>query len=366
MVFVFFEIDSGTADSVIIRNSTFFNLQGTVVNIEAQNPIKYFEFDHNTLVNVVKGFSSIIGAHLNSKITNNIFYNVSTHGSLKADIYSGDGDQVVEGILSVDTLISNEPGAPDSLEFIMNENERAMIVKNNIYYYSQGVQDYFTEFADSLEAPLFFDSRTQSMFDNDANWPNFAAENNVNADPGFANFGGTDDMVGQMRNHRLNGTFGFWGWDPDSAQYPDIHWAFLQWPLPEDFSYSGSFTSTDGYHVGSLVYYPSELAQYVEGLTGIEDEEGYNIPQEFTLNQNYPNPFNPSTKVSFNLTTIGAVKLSVFNTLGQKVKDVINNQVLSPGSHEIQIDMSDNSSGVYFLVLKQQDNIQVKKMTLLK
>ncbi|MGD8779763.1 MAG: T9SS type A sorting domain-containing protein [Ignavibacteria bacterium] len=361
----FLEIDTGTADSVIIRNSTFFNVQGAVVNIEAQNPIKYFEFDHNTVVNVVKGFTTQIHAHLNSIFTNNIFYNVSTHGALIADV-PNEVDQVFSGIISADTLISNVPNAPDSLKFIMEEKDRSLIIRNNVYFYSQGVQDYFSEFESSVEAPSFLDSRAQILFDNDDEWPNFIEENNVNADPGFTNFGGTDGMVAQLRNHRTNGVFGFWGWDPDSTDYPEYHWAYLQWPLPEDFTYSNSFTSTDGFHVGSLKWYPDELAQYESNLTGVDDEDGYSIPQDFALEQNYPNPFNPSTKVNFNLAQSGAVKLSIYNTLGQKVKDVINNQEMNAGSHHVNIDMSGESSGVYLLILKQQNNVQARKMILMK
>lgn len=363
----FIEVDVGTVDSLVITNTTFFNLQGSVVNIEAQNPVNHFIFDHNTCVNIVKGFSTEINAYLDASITNNIFYNVGVHGQLEADVYQEGSDQVLGGIIAVDTLIANEPNAPDSIEFIMAEKDRKMVVRNNIYFYSQGVKDYFTDFADSVVGPpAFLDTRTQSMFDNSTDWPGLDEANNAEGDPGFANFGGTDGMVAQLRNHRQNATFGFWAWDPDSADYPEFHWAFLQWPQPDDLSYSASFTSTDGYHVGSLQWYPSELAQYEAGLTDIDDEVDFSIPQEFSLAQNYPNPFNPSTRVNFNLVQSGAVNLSIYNTLGQKVKDIINNQDMAAGSHQVNIDMSGYSSGVYLLVLKQQNNVQVIKMTLLK
>ncbi|MFO7447162.1 MAG: T9SS type A sorting domain-containing protein [Ignavibacteriaceae bacterium] len=361
----FIEVDVGTVDTLIIRNSTFFNLQGSVINIEFQSPVKYFKFDHNTLINVVKGFSTSINAHLNSNITNNIFYNVNAHGGLIEEIYTGDGDQILDGIISVDTLISNEPGAPDSLQFIMDEKDRQITLKNNVYFYSQGVKDYFAEFAATVEAPKFMDTRAQSMFDNDAEWPNFISENNVDADPGFTNFGGTDDLVAKLRDHRLNSVFGFWAWDPDVAEYPEFHWAFLQWPQPEDLSYSASFTSTDGYHVGSLQWYPDELAEYEEKLTDVAIDYSPR-PAEFSLEQNYPNPFNPSTKVNFTINKTGEVNLRIFNALGQQVMTLINNQILSPGAYNLDVDMSGQTSGVYFLVLKQQSSIQVKKMTLLK
>jgi hypothetical protein len=364
----FIEMDSGNADSLIIRNSTFFNIQGSVINVEGQNPIKYFVFDHNTVVNIPKGFTTAIQAHLNSSITNNIFYNVGVHGVRKIDITSGSSDHVCDGIISVDTLASNEPGAPDSLTFILAEKDRIMNVKNNVYYFSQSVKDYFTEFADSIEAPLFFDSRTQSMFDDNVTWPNFVAENNVNADPGFMNFGGTDGLVAQMRNHRLNGTFGFWGWDPDSARTdlePGQHWAFLQWPLPEDFSYTANFTSTDGYHVGSLVYYPGELALYQQNLSGVEDEKSLGIPQKFSLDQNYPNPFNPTTVISYKLPSTSNVTLKIYDVLGKEIQTLVN-KTQQPGNYSINFNASKLSSGVYLYQLRAGDFVQSHKMILMK
>ena len=366
----FLELDVGTADSIVIRNSTFFNLQGSVVNINQQNPIDYFEFDHNTCVNIVKGFTTEINAYLTAKIINNIFYNVNDHGAITADIYSGGGDTVLSGVISVDTLQGNEPNGSGG---VIPEKDRNIVIKNNVNYFSQGVYNYFAAVADSISGPPeFLDSRTQTMFADKVNWPNLDEANNVEADPGFTNFGGTDDMVAQLLNSRINGTFSFWGWDPDSSLFPNEpdwdkqHWAYMQWPLPEDFSYSNTFTSTDGYHVGSLQWYPDELTMYEEGVTDVNDGKNVGAPSEFTLKQNYPNPFNPSTSVKFTLAQSGITNLSIYNAIGQKVKSVIDNQIMSSGTHQVNIDMSDKSSGIYLLVLKQQSNMQVIKMTLLK
>ncbi len=360
----FIEINTGSIESFIARNNTFFNLQGAVVNIEVQNRVKYFEFDHNTLVNVVKGFTTAINAHTNTKITNNIFYNVRTHSDKISDILDGE-DQVNAGVVSVDTLFSNEPGS--SLPFVMNEEERKFELKNNVYYFTPEVEAYWAHY-DSIEAVQWMDPRTLHMFDDDAAYPNFVAEGNVNTDPGFANFGGTDGMVAQLYNHRDNGTFGFWGWDPDSVDYPDVHWAFLQWPLPEDFSYSANFTSSDGYRVGSLAYYPDEMQQYYDGITtDVGDYDGLTeLPTELALEQNYPNPFNPSTNVKFTLVKNGEVNLKVYNAIGKEVKTIINNQEMGIGTHQFNIDLSNHSSGIYFLVLKQNSDVKVRKMTLIK
>lgn len=83
------------------------------------------------------------------------------------------------------------------------------------------------------------------------------------------------------------------------------------------------------------------------------------------LVQNYPNPFNSSTTVSFNLDKKDNVKLNVYNTLGQKVKSVIDDK-LDVGSHQITINMNDMTSGLYFCRLEMNERVEVKKILLQK
>lgn len=336
----FLEINSGNVNNLIMRNNTFFNLQGTIVNIEKQNRINNYIFDHNTCVNVVKGFSDFQG-HLNSTITNNIFYNVGTHGVTKNFLKTTE-DNIVDGIISVDTLYSNEPGAADSIKAKspMKESERKFVVKNNLYFVTKGVKDYWAAY-DSLVAIPWMNSRSIGLFNDKKNYPNFIAENNVEIDPGFKNFGGTEQMIAQLHNHRKAGVFGFWGWDPDSADLKE-HWAFLQWPLPEDFSYSANtIKSTDGFHVGSLKWYPTELAQY----TDVEDEIAE--VTTFELKNNYPNPFNPTTTIEFNLPVASVVIIKVYNVIGQEVASLVNDEKAA-GNNKVVFDAGNLASGVYY------------------
>jgi len=88
-------------------------------------------------------------------------------------------------------------------------------------------------------------------------------------------------------------------------------------------------------------------------------------PKEYVLLQNYPNPFNPSTKIKYALPQSSRVNLTVYNAIGEVVSILVN-KVQEEGFHEINFDASNLPSGIYFYRLVANENIQVKKMILMK
>lgn len=93
------------------------------------------------------------------------------------------------------------------------------------------------------------------------------------------------------------------------------------------------------------------------------------IPQIFQLFQNYPNPFNPSTEIKYSLAEHSFVKITLYDILGRKVKDLFTGEQ-NAGFHEIKFIGADLSSGVYIYSLEADYNKgiykNVKKMILLK
>ena len=89
------------------------------------------------------------------------------------------------------------------------------------------------------------------------------------------------------------------------------------------------------------------------------------LPQKFYLSQNYPNPFNPTTKLQFQLPVRSDVTITLHNTLGEKVADLYSGET-SPGTHELSIDGSNLSSGIYFVRMKTENVVKSVKITLLK
>ncbi len=88
-------------------------------------------------------------------------------------------------------------------------------------------------------------------------------------------------------------------------------------------------------------------------------------PFAFKLFQNYPNPFNPSTTISYELGERSTVSLAVYNMLGEKVADLVN-EIQSRGSHHVTLNGAGLSSGLYFYKLQAGRLVETRKMILLK
>ena len=101
-----------------------------------------------------------------------------------------------------------------------------------------------------------------------------------------------------------------------------------------------------------------------------EEEDFSQLPKEFDLRQNYPNPFNPTTVIEYALPKASLVKIQIYNILGQKVRNLVD-ELQEPGYKTIYWDGKDDrgnevSSGVYFYRIEAKDFVKCKKMTLLK
>jgi len=90
----------------------------------------------------------------------------------------------------------------------------------------------------------------------------------------------------------------------------------------------------------------------------------------FSLHQNYPNPFNQQTAIRYRLSAFCNVKLEIYNTLGQFISTLVNEEKQT-GEYKVIWNGKDSSgidvpSGIYFYRLKAGEFTDVKKMILLR
>jgi hypothetical protein len=89
------------------------------------------------------------------------------------------------------------------------------------------------------------------------------------------------------------------------------------------------------------------------------------VPVAFALDQNYPNPFNPSTTIQYALPRASRVTLAVYNILGQRVADLVNEDQVA-GFYSLQFNGLRLASGTYFYRLTAGDFVATKQLLLLK
>lgn len=92
--------------------------------------------------------------------------------------------------------------------------------------------------------------------------------------------------------------------------------------------------------------------------------------EPFVLRQNSPNPFNPVTSIGYSLNTASGVKLSIYDTAGRLVNNLVN-ETQEAGSHSVVWNGVNESgskvaSGVYFYRLTTDNNTETRKMVMVK
>jgi murein DD-endopeptidase MepM/ murein hydrolase activator NlpD len=121
--------------------------------------------------------------------------------------------------------------------------------------------------------------------------------------------------------------------------------------------------SNYGWVIGSSV-------QIMQTVNVVENEFNSYTPVKYLLSQNYPNPFNPSTSISYELPKSTHIILTIYNSLGQTVKTLVNSQqaagkytITWDGTNEISIPVA---GGVYIYQIISGEFRESKKMVLLR
>ena len=161
--------------------------------------------------------------------------------------------------------------------------------------------------------------------------------------------------------------FSFYKWDQGvvyhysvTASSDGVHWAEL---VSNQMSFSQEWTIDDFTPLYARYIKLSILncnqEQYAglweaqilgpDETTGVEKDQ--KIPADFSLEQNYPNPFNPATTIKFSVPSGQNVKIDVYNSIGQFVKELVN-QFYTSGSYSITFNAVDLPSGVYIYRLE--------------
>ncbi|MCD6112758.1 MAG: T9SS type A sorting domain-containing protein [Bacteroidales bacterium] len=112
----------------------------------------------------------------------------------------------------------------------------------------------------------------------------------------------------------------------------------------------------DNFDIGAFEYSPE---------TQNINEYSYNKKTSIKIKNIYPNPFNKSTTIQYSLFFSTFINISVFNNLGQKVKEILNENQ-NKGDHIIIFKSDDLTDGIYFINYKTNNENITKKVMIYK
>jgi|WetSurMetagenome_2_1015567.scaffolds.fasta_scaffold06192_2 hypothetical protein len=258
------------ADSIIIENNTFFNVNMCAIQIE-NGAANYVRFNHNTLVDIGRAMSSTSNVWWREAYFANCLYvNVYWHGDgacdYRADYQPGrDPRAYYTGIFPVNPMPSRYG----------TDIGRRILFTNSAAY----LDNFFTSrYADTVRVQPFTNTVTDSFFTTysptnggqmliqDTTW--------LSANPNFTANPNTPAQLQAMYDH-ITASRGYQYYQSGVQALPyyyalpvvsgDTLWAEPSWPLPENFTYSDAnmlTAGTDGLPLGDLNWFQTQKADF--------------------------------------------------------------------------------------------------------
>ncbi len=96
-----------------------------------------------------------------------------------------------------------------------------------------------------------------------------------------------------------------------------------------------------------------------------EVEVSLGAPRRLTLHGNFPNPFRDATTIRYELPEAADVRLSVFDMLGRRVQELVNERQTA-GRKQIRFDAANLPSGSYFYRLRVDDQTETRRLIIVR
>lgn len=356
------DLRNTSLDSLVLVNNTFVNFHDRIVrHYQSVASIRYFRFDHNTVVNGLSYHSMVSLGFTGDEaiITNNLF--IDNH------IAGADTDAVRQAEFGEPGELDPRNGLGRIAWFLAVPNDSTQWkVFGNYYSVSPAVQAFYDQYASAGvlgEGPQL----------------NYHVNRKLGADSVKA-FKKESITLNNRPEPMLR--MARWYRDPAGANktkstatfvralhdYDRRPWQYFADTL--DCAYpttTAAYTgAANGYPAGDLNWYPDLKARWDRGdIISSVASNRTGVVADYELAQNYPNPFNPSTSIEFSLAKTGNTKLEIYNALGQSVATLVNGK-LAAGKHNVTWDARNVPSGLYFYKLESGAFSQTRKMVLLK
>ena len=137
-------------------------------------------------------------------------------------------------------------------------------------------------------------------------------------------------------------------------------------PTNSNYNFKGVI---DDIRIYDYALLPDEINKLYDIPSSLKENNSLINPKEIFL-YNFPNPFNSSTIIIYQILEQMRVQLKIYDILGKEVK-LLFDEMQSQGIHEIKWDGKNNSgnvvpSGIYFCILRTNQNMKAIKLILMK
>ena len=157
----------------------------------------------------------------------------------------------------------------------------------------------------------------------------------------------------------------------ETFQENDIKSIILNLSTSYLLHHSGNVADLNLFWTPGNYYYDDLIGEgAIEQLTELNIINTDYVPNNFILHSNYPNPFNPSTNISYEIMEESFISIKIKDIRGRHIITLIDSYH-SKGNHIIPWDGINSrgdqqTSGIYFYTINNENNLSTGKMILLK
>ena len=162
-------------------------------------------------------------------------------------------------------------------------------------------------------------------------------------------------VAGSIMNHSMwLSSDGGWTWEDQPIELPEPY-----------FSESTNQLEYDPWRDRLWIDTGVGLAYMDDPTAAVGEDVWVFQPATYATLSAYPNPFNSATTVRYSLTTPSEVRIRVYDLLGREVASLYDG-LSQPGEHTLPFNAYNYPSGTYFLQLDTGNQVQTKRVTLIK
>ncbi|MGA3288327.1 MAG: T9SS type A sorting domain-containing protein [Bacteroidota bacterium] len=349
------DLRAGSCDTLFVQNNTFVNTQDRLIrHYVSTGPLKYFLFDHNTVVN-----------------------NMSFHGFIGLGLMNaaGGSQAIITNNLLLDPFaLGNDTDAVRQVEFADN-HELDTYGRSRMVWFA-AIPEPTTQwtiqknyYGISAEQQAFYDANASAGVTGEGlalPW-HINAKIGIDSQTAFVKVPLTMTKAPAVMTAMMN-----WYRSPTGAHKTKLN---SSWTLAYDWNRISYVYLTDtlncNFKCNTNLSAAATDAKVIgdtrwswTGAVGVENA-ATQVPAKFSLDQNYPNPFNPSTNFTFSVAKTGLVSLKVYDLLGREVATLVN-EVKEAGNYPIEWNAAGFGSGIYFCKMQSGSFTATKKMILMK